>query len=187
MNAAGVSLCSQRLGFRYLEPVQIGKDRKCEALLKPGSERMMFPVERRRLPLPRSSLIYQPVFRAFLDLDERQFLESEWVKARTADRDSGYGKLFLQNQNSVQMYPEETSKLWVPPETWNSSDILRELPIYVHRRIREDYLNGLGLVASKPQRKEMRRTGVMANMVDRALLKNNARSLQESPRKTEND
>jgi hypothetical protein len=42
-------------------------------------------------------------------------------------------------------------------------------------------------VASKQQRKEMRRTGVLANMVDRALLKNLAKSVKESARETGND
>ena len=186
VNAAGVSLCSQRLGFPYLEPVQIREDNKLEAHLKHGSERIMIPLER-RLPLPRSVSIYQPVFRAFIDLKEEQFLQSEWVKARTANGELGYGRLFLQRENSVQMYPEEASGLWVPVETWNGIDTLRELGVYVHRRIHEDCSNGPRLATSTPQRKRMRMHGALAKMADRSLLKNLAKSLKESARETGND
>ena len=79
----------------------------------------------RRPPLPRSASIYQPVFRSFVDSKEEQYLESKWLEARTANRGLGYGKLFLQRQNSVQMYPDEASDLWVPTETWSGREVLR--------------------------------------------------------------
>lgn len=178
VNAAGVSLCSQRLGFPYLEPLQIREDHKLETHLKHGTERIMTPVER-RLPVPRSVSIYQPIFRAFIDAKHDEFLQGEWLKARIADRELGYGRLFVQRRNLVQMYPEGASELWVPPETWHRSDVLGKLSVYVHRRIHEDYMDGLRLVRSKQQRKEMRITGTFANMVDRALLKNLAKSLNK--------
>jgi hypothetical protein len=140
VNAAGVSLCSQRLGFPISNRFRSGKTINSK-LIQHGSGRIMIPIER-RLPVPRSISIYQPIVRAFIDAKQDNFLQNEWLKTRTADPDLGYGKLFLQQHDSVQMYPDEASRLWIPSETWNRTDLLRELPVYVHRRIHEDYLNG---------------------------------------------
>lgn len=178
VNSAGVSLCSQRLGFPYLEPAEIREDQKLEAVLKRGSERIMHPIERRP-QLPSSISIYQPVFRMFLDLKQEEFLQSDWVKAHVANRKLGYGKLFLQERDSVHAYPDGPSGIWVPPETKIGREVLGEVPIYVHRRIQEDYMNGVRLVTSKQSRKEMRVMGNLANMVDRAILKNAKESLRE--------
>jgi hypothetical protein len=178
INAAGVSLCSQRLGFPYAEPAEVKEDHKLEAVLKHGSDRIMNPIERRP-QLPRSISIYQPVFRMFVDADQEEFLQSDWLKAHTANRELGYGKLFLQDQDSVQAYPDGTSAAWVPQEAMAGREVLREVPMYVHRRIREDYMNGVRLVSSKQSRKEMRLFGNLANMVDRAVLKNTKESLVE--------
>src|SRR2546430_8985045 len=46
LNASGVSLCSQRLGFPYMQPLQIDEDHRLVVSPKFGSERIMNPVER---------------------------------------------------------------------------------------------------------------------------------------------
>jgi hypothetical protein len=178
VNAAGISLCSQRLGFPYLEPLHFKEDQQLEVEPKRGSERAMLPIERRPTITPSVS-IYQPVFRWFVDQKHDEFLEGQWLAARTANRDSGYGKLFLEHQNSVEMYPQAASDLWVPAGVWTRYEALRDLPAYIHRRIYDDYQKGLRLVKSKQKRKEMRNGGIMANMLDRALLKNASESLKK--------
>jgi hypothetical protein len=170
VNASGISLCSQRLGFPYMQPHRIREDHKLEALPRPGSGRIMNPVERVP-PLPKSVALYQPIFRVFHDREDRaKFLANHWVRERTANFEAGYGKLFQQKHHSVQIYPDEESSDWVPADSWKKGEVQNRLPQYIYGRIRRDYENAIGLASSKEDRKHLRTEGAMAGMVDKAML-----------------
>lgn len=170
INASGIALCSQRLGFPYMQPVRIREDRKLEVTPKVGSGRVMNPVERGAL-LPRSVAFYQPIFRLFCEReDSAEFLANDWVRERIANIGIGYGKLFLQKSDSVQIYPDEESYDWVPSDSWKKSDIQCRFAEHVYGRIRRDYENAIGLASSKEDRKQMRRQSAMTRMVDHVML-----------------
>ncbi len=170
INASGISICSQRLGFPYLQPVRIREDHRLEASPKFGSERIMNPVER-GAPLPKIVALYQPIFRSFFDLEDgEKFLANDWVREHTANVEAGYGKLFLQRRDSVQIYPNEECSDWIPSESWTNLEIQNRLPGYVHERIRRDFENAIQLASSREDRKKMRRNARMARMVDHAML-----------------
>lgn len=169
VNASGISLCSQRLGFPYMEPVRIRDDHKLEAAPMFGSERVMNPVER-TAPLPRAVALYQPIFRAFCECEGGdKFLQSNWLRDRTAHSELGYGKPFLQKHNSIGLYPDEQSLDWVPSDYWHVRETFG-LPRYVCDRIYRDYRKGISIACSKELRKHMRKESVMTSRVDYAML-----------------
>lgn len=172
VNASGVSLCSQRLGFPFAQPIGVRADHKLDVSLNLGSGRVMYPVE--RVPrLPNVVSIYQPVFRTFLESDDgEEFLQDEWVRTHTANFDKGYGKLFLQN-DSVGLYPEGESSAWIPSQSWKIWELLDRVPEYIFRRLRHNFEAGIATISSAEERKRMRKLAVMAKMVDRAMLRRN--------------
>lgn len=170
VNASGLTLCSQRLGFPYMQPLQFRKDHSLEALPRQGAERVMRPVER-MAPLPRSAALYQPIFRSFCDREDgAEFLANDWVRERTAKMGVGYGKLFLQKLDSVQIYPDKASPDWIPSDTWKMSETPYRLGEYVLGRLCRDYEGAIGLASSKEDRKHLRREGRMAKMLDQTML-----------------
>ena len=136
------------IGFPYLQLVRIREDHRLEGLPKLGSERVMNPVER-GTPLPSIVALYQPIFRSFFDLqDGEKFLENDWVREHTANVGMGYGKLFLQNPNSVQIYPDKECSDWIPSERSKNLEVQHRLPAYVHERIRRDFESSIPLAKS---------------------------------------
>jgi hypothetical protein len=171
VNASGMTLCSQRLGFPYMQPVRVREDHQLEASPKLGSGRIMNPVER-IASLPRAVALYQPIFRLFCEREDRaEFLENDWVRERTANIGIGYGKLFQQKSDSVQIYPDEESSNWVPSDSWKKSDTPLRLAEHVCGRIRREYENAIRLTSSKELRQQMRRQAAMTGMVDHAMLR----------------
>jgi hypothetical protein len=171
VNASGIDLCSQRLGFPFMQPLRIREDHKLEASYEAGSERIMNPVER-RAALPRSSALYQPIFQSFNRLEGgEKFVASDWVRERSADVRIGYGKLFQQKPDSVQIYPDEKSSDWIPLGTWKKWEVMTRLPEYAYNRIRGDYERGISLASSKEDRKHMRKQGQMTKRLDQAMLR----------------
>jgi hypothetical protein len=173
VNASGIGLCSQRLGFPYLEPLRFNEKHILEVSLHAGSERIMNPVERIAL-LPRTATLYQPIFRTFCERGGEEFLGSDWIRERTADAEFGYGKLFLQKPESVQIYPDEESSDWVPSDAWKNSEVPRQLPTHIFDRIRREYENSIALAPAQKDRKQIRREGMIARKLDRAMLRNAA-------------
>jgi hypothetical protein len=171
ISASGVSLCSQRLGFPYLRPDSIReKDHKMLILREAGSGRAMYPVERTSSP-NGMTLIYQPVFRMFLEAeDAEQYLANDWVKKHTADYERGFGKLFLQSNHSVHVYPDGDSLDWLPSQAWKNWELVSRLPGYIYGRLRRDYEGAIALYSSKDDRKHNRKEAMMARMVDKVML-----------------
>jgi len=169
INASGISLCSRRLGFPYLQPLRVRDDRELEAIPKFGSARVMNPVERISR-LPRSVSVYQPIFRGFLDLDNgKQYLANEWVSEHTADATKGHGTLFIQRADSVEAYGAEPSVDWICTEKWSKSE-MGLIAEHVHNRMRRDFEVSIRLVSSKEGRKQLRTDAVMVKQVDKAML-----------------
>jgi hypothetical protein len=170
VNASGVSLCGQRLGFPFAEPIGVRADHKLEVSLNFGSGRVMHPVERAP-ELPNVVSIYQPVFRTFVDSDDgKEFLENDWVRKHTADFAKGYGKLFLQDADSVRLYPEGDSSAWIPSQSWKIWEVLSRVSEYIFSRLCHAFEAGIGITSSAEQRKHMRRQAVMVKTMDRAIL-----------------
>jgi len=185
VNVSGIGLCSQRLGFPYFEPFQLNKDHRLEVSLHVGSERIMHPVERIAL-LPRTVNLYQPIFRTFYgNENSEQYVGSDWIKQRTVDWAVGYGKLFLQKAGAVEVYPDEESSDWIPADAWKKEELPYRISEHVLERIRRDYENSIDLAPTQEERKHLRRKGVMARRLDRALLHNAAdmRGSQKAPRR----
>jgi hypothetical protein len=181
MNASGLTLCSQRLGFPYARPIRIREDRKLEVLPQPGSGRVMKPVER-GLALPNTVALYQPIFRNFLDLDDAdQLLGNEYVRKHTADLRLGYGKVFVETPQNVKLYPSIETLDWLPSEAWEIADLLRT-PEIVQTQLHRDFQKDIRLVASPQQRKEMRKASAMTSMVDRAIVKKTRKYVRSSER-----
>lgn len=181
VNAAGISLCSQRLGFPYMEPDRLNKEHRLEALFKPGSARIKFPVERGR-QLSRSVALYQPVFSAFFALENPgEFLDNDWVRDHTAHSGLGYGKVFLQKHNSVQPYPDDESAEWIPADDWPFLEITR-LQQHVFDCLYRDIDRGIRLSVLMEDRTHLRRQSVTSRMLDRAILQKARRSLRELER-----
>jgi hypothetical protein len=130
----------------------------------------MYPVE--RTPSPHGmTLIYQPVFRMFLETDDaEQYLANDWVKKHTADCERGLGKLFLQRYGSVHVYPDGASLDWLPTQAWKTRELVSRLPAYIYRRLRRDFEGAIALYSSKDDRKHMRKQATMARMLDNAML-----------------
>lgn len=170
VNKSGISLCSRRLGFPFAEPVRIRDDHKLEVSFQHGSERVMYPVERSP-SLPNTASLYQPVFRAFLESDNaKKYLETDWVSTHTADSQRGYGKLFLQKDGSVRLYPDDASSDWIPSVTWKTWEMVKRVTEYVYGHLSEAFEGAITISSNKEQRKEMRRQAAMLKMVDRAML-----------------
>lgn len=174
LNASGMSLCSQRLGFPYLQPVRIREDHKTEVSLHQGSERIRYPVERTGF-LPDAVCIYQPVFAQFLKYEYwRKHLTSEWMKKHTADHERGLGKLFLQRDGAVQPLGDGVRLDWLPSKGWKPWQIVSRIPLYIYGRLRSDFEGAITLYASSEQRKDLRKQAGMARRLDTAMLKDMA-------------
>lgn len=170
VNASGISLCSRRLGFPFAEPVRFRDDHKLEVLYRRGSGRAMYPVERSP-SLPDTVSLYQPVFRALLESNTaKAYLETEWVFTHTCDFGRGYGKLFLQKDSSIRLYPEATSQDWIPLEPWKTWELVGRVPKYVYGRLSKDFESAIAISSDKDNRKHMRKQAVMMKMVDSAIL-----------------
>lgn len=129
----------------------------------------MSPVER-TAPLSKSVSVYQPIFRGFLEFkDGTRYLESDWVSEHTADSKMGYGKLFVQEPDSVQVYSEEPTLDWFPSESWTKSE-MGVIAKYVHNRMCRDFEASIPLACSKEDRKYLRGHAAMTRMVDKAML-----------------
>lgn len=181
LNVSGMSFCSQRLGFPYLRPFNIRKDHQMEVSLHPGSERIMYPVERSNT-LPDIVSIYQPVFREFVRSGRQEYLTSEWVKKHTADDERGLGKLFLQRDGSVHPFGDNARTDWCPAKLWKSWQVVGRLPGYVFGRLRQDFEKGIGLYESADDRKHQRAQASMARMLDNAILRKTAQEAKEMKR-----
>lgn len=121
--------------------------------------------------MPNIVALYQPIFRSFFDLEDgEKFLANDWVREHTSNLETGYGKLFLQKRDSVEIYPDTACSDWIPSEGWKNLEIQNRLPRYVHERIRRDFENAIHLASSGDSRKKMRRNAKMARMVDHAML-----------------
>jgi len=170
-NTSRISLCSPRLGFPYMQPVRIGEDHKLVVSPTAGSERIMNRVER-STPLQKVVALYQPIFRSFLEYEGgERFLANDWVKQNSTDVGAGYGKLFLQKRESVEVYPDAPSSDWVPSDSWKKSELLLNLPQYVFDRIHEDAQNAIGLTSTAKDRKALRSQVAGTGMVDKAMLR----------------
>ena len=179
LNVSGVSLCSQRLGFPYQRPLNIRKDHQMEVSLHPGSERIMYPVERGS-SLPNMVSIYQPVFKQFLASNNGQeYLTGGWVKKYTADHERGLGKLFLQRDGSVQPFGDNPSMEWFPAKIWKPWQVVGRLWAYVFGRLRQDFEKAIGLYESADDRRHQRMNASMARRMDNAALKQNAQTAEE--------
>lgn len=171
VSASGMSLCSQRLGFPYLQPVRIREDHRMEVSFNRGSERIRYPVERSG-SLPDAVSIYQPVFKLFLKSENtRELLSSEWVKKHTGDRERGLGKLFLQRDGKVQSLGDAAYLDWLPSESWKPWHVVGRIPPYVFGRLRRDFERAIALYASSEDRRKQRIQANMARMLDNAMLK----------------
>jgi len=169
VNASGISLCSRRLGFPFAEPVSLRDDHKLEVSFHPGTERIMYPVER-SATLPNIVSLYQPIYRPLLENDAREYLETAWVASHTADSQRGYGKMFLQKDDSVRVYTDGSSSDWIPSEPWETWEMVNRLPEYIYRRLSTDFERAISISTDKDHRKHMRRQDTMIKMVDRAVL-----------------
>jgi len=169
MNASGISLCSRRLGFPFAEPVRLRDDHKLEISFHPGTERIMYPVER-SASLPDIVSLYQPVFRSLLENDASEYLKNDWVATHTADPERGYGKLFLQSDDSVGVYPDDKSLDWIPSRLWKTWEMVDRVPEYIYGRLAKEFERAISLTSNKDHRKYMRREAAMTNMLDRAVL-----------------
>jgi hypothetical protein len=179
LNASGMSLCSQRLGFPYMQPIHIREDHQMEVSLHPGSERIRYPVERTGF-LPDAVWIYQPVFAEFLKSEDwREHLTSEWMKSYTADHERGLGKLFLQRDGAVQPLGGDVCLQWFPSKGWKPWQVVSRIPRYIYERLRSDFERAIGLYVSGDDRKKQRLQASMARRLDTALLKNTGRAAKE--------
>lgn len=171
ISASGMTLCSQRLGFPYLRPESIReKDHNMLISRQAGSERVMCPVE--RISHPHDiTLIYQRVFRTFLEADDvEQYLANDWLTEHTTDFERGFGKLFVQKHGSVITYPADTSVDWLPTKAWKTWELVRLLPAYIYGRLRRDYEDSIALYSSKDDRKHTRQQAIMARRFDDVML-----------------
>lgn len=171
VNASRISMCSQRLGFPFAEPVRFRDDRKLEIEIQPGSSRIMCPIERSPA-LPRIVSLYQPVFRILLESENAAgYLATDWVSTYTADSQKGYGKLFLEEGSANRVYPEATSTEWIPQEPWQTWEMVKRVPQFIYERLSKDFEDGISISSNRNQRKHMRQQATMIKAVDRAILK----------------
>jgi hypothetical protein len=171
LNASGISLCSRRLGFPFVEAVRFRDDLGLEVSFHRGSERIMYPVERRPL-LPKSVALYQPVFRVLLESDSaKEYVETEYVSTHTVDFRKGYGKLFVQKEGAVRLYPDGNSSDWEPSESWATWEMIERVPDYVYESLSRDFENAIDISSNRGSRKEMRQQAAMTSMLDRAMLR----------------
>ena len=171
LNASGISLCSRRLGFPFVEAIRFRDELSLEVSFHRGSERIMYPVERRPL-LPKSVALYQPVFRVFLEpVSPRQYIETEYVSTHAVDLQKGYGKLFVQKEGAVRLYPDGKSSDWEPSESWKTWEIIERVPEYIYQFLSKDFENAIDLSSSRDRRKEMRQQAATTSMLDRAMLR----------------
>jgi hypothetical protein len=169
MNASGISLCSRRLGFPFAEPVRLRDDHKLEISFHQGTERIMYPVER-SASLPDIVSLYQPVYRSLLENDASEYLQNNWVATHTADPQRGYGKLFLQSDDSVGVYPDGKSSDWIPSRSWKTWEMVDRVPECIYGRLAKEFERAISISSNKDHRKHMRQQAAMTNMVDRAVL-----------------
>src|SRR5260370_2314115 len=129
----------------------------------------MYPVER-SATLPNIVSLYQPVYRPLLETDAREYLETVWVATHTADSQRGYGKLFLQRDGSVRVYPDGTSSDWIPSRPWKTWEMVKRVPEYLYGRLSKDFERAISISSNKDHRKHMRRQAAMVRMMDREVL-----------------
>lgn len=170
ISASGVSLCSQRLGFPYLQPVGIREDRQMIVSPQEGSKRIRYPVERIN-SLPGVVFIYQPVFKWFVEAENgAHHLANDWVERHTADLERGYGKLFLQRNGAISVYGDHPSLDWIPSQTWKLWELASHLPPYIYGRLRRDFESAIGLYSAKGDRRHMRQQANMVRRLDAVFL-----------------
>lgn len=171
VNASGVSLCSQRLGFPFAKPLRLRDDHKLVVTLHPGLGRIMHPIERSPC-LPKATHLYQPVFRTLLESDgATEYLDTRWVSNYTISSRRGYGKVFLQTDGSICTYPEAPSPDWIPSGTWMTKQVLPPLVEYVYGRLAGDIDEAIAITENPDRRKHMRRQTVPLRMIDRTIIK----------------
>jgi len=118
-------LFSRRLGFPFpVKGHQRKEDRSTLFLFSKGRERIMLPLLRYPLDL-RGTEIYQPMFPHWKDC--REFYETEYVQSKSLDFEAGAGRVFLQQDRNLLLYPQEPTDFWIPKAHYPKHQLGRDV------------------------------------------------------------
>jgi hypothetical protein len=170
INAAGVSLCSQRLGFPYAQPTHLRDDSKLEVEFKAGTARIMRPVQR-GWSIANAVLLHQPIFRNWIVMEGvKSIFDTDWVKAHSLQWENGYGGIFLEKSDSVREYPDAEALDWLPSRDWHLPDVLRHTVPFVYGRLIRDLKEGAE-ISGRERRKQMLQSMAAFKRIHEAMLR----------------
>lgn len=137
-NSSSVGLCSRRLGFPYPTDFSFLESSLLEAVMAPGIERVIRPIERIGL-LQTQPFIYQPVFGRSGDKSILPEYQTDYVLANSYDFEDGLGAIFLQKRGNVSQVVQEANIEWIPDQVFSLRDAYRNGVRWVYRKLETDY------------------------------------------------
>lgn len=138
VNVSGVSINSRRLGFPYAQLIHFTEDEQLEVSIKPGTRRIMRPVQR-DISYANATILQQPIFpRSLMTPEIEKWFQEEWIRCRSIDSKNGVGSIFIETPDLVSLYPADESRAWIPNKTWSLAEMERRIVPFVFSRMIRD-------------------------------------------------
>ena len=175
LNVVGVSSISRRLGFPYMQPLKLRDDGKFEGESRRGTERVMRPV----LPgfvFAKSTKLHQPIYSGRDSEERSDAFRDEWVRSRCIDSDHGVGSVFIERDETVDIYPSHPSLDWLPESSWSLAEIYSTVQPFVLRYMAKDLERSAGL-AMNPVKRGLLSKLAVCRRVHSAIVAMNRKAL----------
>lgn len=121
-NVSAQDLLSSFLGFPHLINRKLSKDRAgFSADVVPGSKAILPNLLPYAVPAGGTALfqgMIPPELKGSAEFDD------QFVKNNCRDHANGRGKIFIQQMGPAELYPEEASTKWFPPETFSKFECM---------------------------------------------------------------
>ncbi|MBU4354850.1 MAG: hypothetical protein KJ822_05825, partial [Proteobacteria bacterium] len=165
-------LFARRIGFPFPESMFQMENGKMEVNIVRGLHRFILPLIKRPFIKPCSEF-YQPMFGHQEYQPIRNiFYDNEFVRKYSMDWEKGIGKVFIQEDKSLSVYPNEEDCIWQPEEIYEREYLDHKLGIQTLEF--QIYLSKLGPSIEKlPKeiKKEAKAQSSFSRNINKLLIK----------------
>ncbi len=132
LNMSYPNLLSRRMGFPYPSGTFMMEDERLFCRFTKGRDRIMLPVLKKLINIQGTEL-YQPIFigniRSADTATGKRRYDTKYVRDNCISWERGVGKIFINVGPQLSVYPDNSSKEWIPKKTYDFEDLLFEIQI----------------------------------------------------------
>jgi hypothetical protein len=132
LNMSYPNLLSRRMGFPYPTETFMMEDERLFCPFAKGRDRVMLPVLKKLFSIQGTEL-YQPMFIGNIGSTDTEtgktLYDTKYVRDNCISWERGIGKIFINIGPQLSVYPDNSSKEWIPKRTYHFEDLLFEIQI----------------------------------------------------------